>query len=266
MAIQRGPFGNGFVKRLGSTVGYKLGGGRYGISAYQPEVRNPQSLLQRVQRAKFLFLRTLAKQFTNAGLIGLEREPYAQLAQAFMSLNMPKVIMITSPSVVQVDVYETCPDIILSSGYEVSPLIVATTLDRGQLTFSVMTSKTGSENKPDGVIVVVAVDKMMGVPGYEVQLYDYGYDQQDNRRWYTSEKRVTCIWPGADVTTNAFSAYIWAYNYRYVGGKLKVGASTWGSASLLGGAAISMSSPAGVVGAYRRYSPTAFAEIANNLN
>lgn len=266
MAIQRGPFGNGFVKRLGSTVGYKLGGGRYGMSAYQPEVRNPQTLPQRVQRAKFYFLRTLAKQFTNAGLIGLEREPYAQVAQAFMSLNMPKVTMISSPSVVQVDVYETCPDIMLSSGYEVTPLVVTTALDRGELTFSVMTSKTGAENKPDGVVVVVAVDKMMGVSGYEVQLYDYGYDLQDNRRWYTSDKRVTCVWPGGDVTTMDFRAYIWAYNYRYVGGKLKLGVNTWGSASLWGGTAISMSSPAGVVGAYRRYSPTVFTEIENNLN
>ena len=263
MAIQRGPFGNGFVKRLGSTIGYKIGGGKYGISAYQPEVRNPQTIPQRVQRAKFLFLRVLAKQFTNAGLIGLEREPYATVAQAFMSLNMPKVQMINNPDVVQVDVYESCPDIILSSGYFVPPVVAVSGLRAGTLEFSVSTSRTGADEKPDGVLVVIGVDKLMGVAGYEVQLFDYAYTEQNDRRWYTPNKTVAIAYPGGDPTTYNYQAYIWAYNYRYVGGKVKLTASTFSSGSVSSAQALQMSSPANLVGAYRRYSPTHFTYVAN---
>ena len=263
MAIQRGPYGNGFVKRLGSTVGYKMGGGKYGIAAYQPEVRNPQTVAQRVQRAKFLFLRVLAKQFTNAGLIGLEREPYATVAQAFMSLNMPKVQMINNPSVVQVDVYESCPDIMLSTGYFVKPVVAVSDLRAGTLQFSVSTSRTGADEKPDGVLVVIGVDKLMGVAGYEVQLYDYSYTEQNERRWYTQNKTVAIVYPGGDPTTYNYMAYIWAYNYRYVGGKVKLTAATYDVGTISGAQTIQMASPANLVGAYRRYSPTAFFSAAN---
>lgn len=263
MAIQRGPFGNGFVKRLGSTVGYKIGGGKYGMSAYQPEVRNPQTIPQRVQRAKFSFLRTLAKQFTNAGLLGLEREPYAQVAQAFMSLNMPKVIVSGSPSVVEVDVYATCPDIVLSNGYEVAPSYNLNSLSSGVLSTEIRTLIMGGNAKPDGVIVVVGVDKMMGIAGYEAQIYDYGYTSTSGTSYTTGTKEIRVLYPGRNPETDDYSVYVWFYNYRYVGGRVKLGDGEWTAGVSQDIERIGLSSSASLVGAVRRYSPTAFFSATN---
>lgn len=263
MAIQRGPYGTGFVKKLGNTIGYKMGGGKYGMSAYQPDVRNPQTVSQRVQRAKFSFLRTLAKQFTNAGLLGLEREPYATLAQAFMSLNMPKVIVRDTASVVQVDVYETCPDMMLSNGYEVAPRYNLNTLRAGVLSTEIVTPMMGSNAKPDGVIVVVGVDKLMGVAGYEVQIYDYGYTGVSANYWSTGEKSISVLYPGYNPATDDYRVYVWFYNYRYVGGKVKIGDDRWTASVSQNVDHIGISSPASLVGAVRRYSPTAFFSAVN---
>lgn len=263
MAILRGPYGTGYVKRLGATVGQKAGNGKYKIYAYQPEVRNPQTLPQRVQRAKFSFLRTLAKQFTNAGLLGLEREPYATLAQAFMSLNMPKVVINGTASVAQVDVYETCPDIVLSNGYEVTPNYNINRLQAGVLTTEIRTPMMGSNAKPDGVIVVVGVDKLIGVAGYEVQIYDYGYTGTSANTWTTGDKTISVLLPGGNPASDSYSAYVWFYNYRYVGGKVRVGENEWAAVPRHDIDSIGISSPADLVGAVRRYSPTAFFSAAN---
>lgn len=52
MAKQRGPVASTFSGRVGNVVGAKLKGGEYVTRSYQPSVKNPNTLRQRVSRLR----------------------------------------------------------------------------------------------------------------------------------------------------------------------------------------------------------------------
>lgn len=52
MAKQRGPVASTFTGRVGNVVGAKMKGGEYVTRSYQPSVKNPNTLRQRISRAK----------------------------------------------------------------------------------------------------------------------------------------------------------------------------------------------------------------------
>lgn len=52
MAKQRGPVSSTFSGRVGNVVGAKLKGGEYVTRSYQPSVKNPNTLRQRVSRLR----------------------------------------------------------------------------------------------------------------------------------------------------------------------------------------------------------------------
>lgn len=60
-----------FTGRVGDVVGRKGTKGGIIFSAYQPDVKNPQSLAQVQQRVRFLTATALAAQFTDDALAGL---------------------------------------------------------------------------------------------------------------------------------------------------------------------------------------------------
>lgn len=63
MAKQRGPVASTFTGRVGNVVGAKMKGGEYVTRSYQPAVKNPNTLRQRVSRLRMATASQLAAKF-----------------------------------------------------------------------------------------------------------------------------------------------------------------------------------------------------------
>lgn len=70
MAKQRGPVASTFSGRVGNVVGAKLKGGEYVTRSYQPSVKNPNTLRQRVSRLRMATAAQLAAGLAPAILAG----------------------------------------------------------------------------------------------------------------------------------------------------------------------------------------------------
>lgn len=66
MAKQRGPVASTFTGRVGNVVGAKMKGGEYVTRSYQPAVKNPNTLRQRVSRLRMATASQLAAGFALA--------------------------------------------------------------------------------------------------------------------------------------------------------------------------------------------------------
>lgn len=176
MAYLRGPFGTGYVKRLGATVGQKAGNGRYRISAYQPEVFNPNTRAQAVQRCKFAFLTRLASFIGDEGLIGLERQPYTTLRSAFVSMNMPNVVVVPDSSPVQIDYSMSSDKMIVSRGILMPPTEVRAECYNGLLSLRVGTFVDANHYVPGECVAVVLVPTAFDKEGYRALVMRHVYD------------------------------------------------------------------------------------------
>lgn len=63
MAKQRGPVASTFTGRVGNVVGAKMKGGEYVTRSYQPSVKNPNTLRQRVSRLRMATASQVAAKF-----------------------------------------------------------------------------------------------------------------------------------------------------------------------------------------------------------
>lgn len=70
MAKQRGPVASTFSGRVGNVVGAKLKGGEYVTRSYQPSVKNPKTLRQRVSRLRMATAAQLAAGLAPAIIAG----------------------------------------------------------------------------------------------------------------------------------------------------------------------------------------------------
>lgn len=258
MAIQRGPYGSFFIKRLGNTVGYKKGNGEYGINAYQPNVANPRTYAQQVQRAKFSFLRTLSAGFAGDALRGLENQPYTGLPQAFMSMNMDGVELVPGLDYVKIDFMLSCANMKLSQGYLSAPVMVNKECVGGTLKLELGCYSGSDGVRPDGVIVVVGVGQMLGLPGYRFQVYDWGFEHEHGDMWLTDEQTVNMIYPDGDAVRDGYTVLIWMYNYRYVGGKVGHVVETIGVRRDHEDRFITYASEGSLIGYRKQYSATVF--------
>lgn len=228
MAILRGPFGTGYVKRLGGTVGQKAGDGKYKIYAYQPEVINPRSYGQRVQRAKFSFLGQMASMFTNAGLVGLERQPYTNLRTAFMSLNMDNVVMNAAPDDESVNVSQSAQSVILSKGYEAPPSMLPLMTVYNKLSLTVRTSYSDLSHAPDVFVGVIIIDKLIGIRDYFAQVVTATYSTKEATSATLNLSDISIDTRGLDPTQERYTVYVYGYNMRYIGSRLSAGAGGLG--------------------------------------
>lgn len=73
MAKQRGPVASTYTGRVGNVVGAKLKGGEYIARSYQPQVKNPNTLRQRVSRGKLALASAAAAVFAEAINIGFAK-------------------------------------------------------------------------------------------------------------------------------------------------------------------------------------------------
>lgn len=216
MAIQRGPYGTGFVRKLGNTVGYKIGGGRYGIAAYQPAVINPKSVKQNTQRAKFTFLQQFGALLQRGSLEGLENLGYKKVRNAFNSINIGQLTVENPGTNPKVNVDVAAPLLQLSRGYEPAPGISVGTADGTTLKVGAGTYYSDGVNRPDMVRIVIVCANAMGNVGYAAQVVDIAYTSFAGGYASTDNVEVFCETGGIDPSHNNLTYYLWAYNIRYV--------------------------------------------------
>lgn len=261
MAILRGPFGTGYVKRLGGTVGQKAGDGKYKIYAYQPEVINPRSYGQRVQRAKFIFLGKMAGIYTDAGLVGLERQPYKSVRTAFMSLNMPNVVMGTAPDDETVNVGASAEAMILSKGYEPAPSLLPMMTSYTNMRLSATTFYNGLDAAPDVFVYVILVDKGIGVADYVAQVGSIAYTSREESRARIIAQEITVRLDGIVYQGQRLTYYVYGYNMRYAGGRVGGSANTLSADPEAVQLQFELTSVARNLYSKHMYSPTTLAKV-----
>lgn len=263
MAILRGPFGTGYVGRLGANVGQKAGNGRYKIYAYQPDVRNPRTYSQRVQRAKFSFLGQMAGIYTDAGLVGLERQPYKSVRTAFMSLNMPNVVMGTAPDDETVNVGASAEAIKLSKGYEPAPQMLPMMTSYTNMKLSATTFYNGLDAAPDVFIYAIVVDKGIGVDDYVAQVGAIAYTNRDSSRARITAQDITVRLDGITYLGQRLTYYVYGYNMRYAGGRTGASANTLSADPDAAQLQFELTSVARNLYSKHLYSPTALAKVTH---
>lgn len=216
MAIQRGPFGANFTGKLGQTVGIKIGGGKYGVYAYQPTVINPKTVKQNTQRAKFTFLQQFGALLQRGSLEGLENMGYKKVRNAFNSVNIGKLTVQNPGTDPKVNVDVAAPLLQLSRGYEPMPYLGVESLDGSTLKVSAGTYYSEGVNRPDVVRIVIVCANAMGNVGYTAQVVDIAYTSFAAGIASTVSVEVFCETGGLDPSANDLTYYLWAYNIRYV--------------------------------------------------
>lgn len=216
MGIQRGPFGTGFVRKLGNTVGYKIGGGRYGIAAYQPTVINPKSVKQNTQRAKFTFLQQFGALLQRGSLEGLENMGYKKVRNAFNSVNIGQLTVENPGTNPKVNVDVAAPLLQLSRGYEPMPAVGVGSVNGSTLKITAGSFYSEGVNRPDAARIVIVCANAMGTVGYAAQVVDLTYTSFADGYASTNTVEVLCETGGIDPSHNDLTYYIWAYNIRYV--------------------------------------------------
>lgn len=238
MALLRGPFGTGYVKRLGGTVGYKAGKGRYGIYAYQPDVINPRTEPQRIQRAKFSFLTKVAAMIGDAALRGLEHQPYKTLRTAFVALNMPYVQMNTSGDPTTVNPYLTLEDMIISVGGEPVPINSLATFSQAGCKLGATARVNPGEKAPDVCRWIILCPRLMDVPGYAAQVVEAAFVSTGRDEYAATSETFTLDTYGQIIWGNRVQFFVYQYSLRYapVGNDIRYGqpsAGTIGNESVL---------------------------------
>lgn len=216
MAIQRGPFGTGFTGRMGNVVGVKLGGGKYGIYPYQPNVINPKSVKQNTQRAKFTFLQQFGALLQRGSLEGLENMGYKKVRNAFNSVNIGQLTVQNPGTNPKVNVDVAAPLLQLSRGYEPTPGISVNSSNGSTLKLTADTNYSEGFNRPDMVRIVIVCANAMGNVGYAAQVVDVAYTHFADGIASTDAVEALCETGGIDPSGNDLTYYVWAYNIRYV--------------------------------------------------
>lgn len=166
MALQRGPFGSGYIKKLGQTVGFKAGDGEYGIRAYQPMVTNPRTEAQTSQRARFNWCAKMAAVLGNEALVGLSNQREHTVRQAFSALNIDRLQMNSLINPEQVDALGSAMQIKLSMGSVVWASPVLTSSAHNVIGIHPESFYGQEANRPDELIVVAIIVERLQEEGY----------------------------------------------------------------------------------------------------
>lgn len=180
MALQRGPFGSGYIKKLGQTVGFKAGGGEYGIRAYQPEVTNPRTAAQTSQRARFNWCAKMAAVLGNEALVGLSNQRERTVRQAFSALNIDRVQMNSLINPEQIDALASAMGIKLSMGSVVMASPVLTPRAHNSIDIYPETFYGQDANRPDELLVVAVLVNRLQEEGYRAAWIRIPYTKFDN--------------------------------------------------------------------------------------
>lgn len=212
MAILRSVYGSGFVKRIGNVVGQKAGEGKYRISSYQPEVVNPRTTPQQVQRSKFSFLGKLAVIMGENALIGWSNTKYRTTQLAFISRNMPNVKMDILGDPTQVNPTLTMPAMMLSDGGLITPTLLLAGANESTVEVEAKTVYGMEGNRPTSVIIVAVCMTEVSRPGYRASVAEYDYTKEEDGEVATGTHQLPVdVGTGATPPTG-FPVVVFAYN------------------------------------------------------
>ena len=198
MAILRSAYGSGFVKRVGNVIGQKAGDGKYRISAYQPDVTNPRSTAQQVQRSKFSFLGKLAVILGNEALVGMSNTKHRTTQLAFISKNIPNVAMQVIGDPTQVDPVLTMRLLQMSDGGVVTPQLSLESVRPSTVSVTVGTPYSIDSMRPTSVVLVALCYSEMSRQGYRATVTTADYISFDDDVAKTDELKLD-IDVGTDV-------------------------------------------------------------------
>lgn len=214
MAILRSVYGSGFVKRIGNVVGQKAGDGKYRISSYQPEVVNPRTSPQQVQRSKFSFLGKLAVIMGNDAIVGWSNAKYRTAQLAFISRNMPHVLMDVLDDPTKVNPTLTMPAMQLSDGGLIQPSLSLSSGDDSSFEVEVSTAYGMETNRPTSVIIAAVCLTEVSRPGYRAAVVELDYTKTVDNVAYTRAEKVTVDVGAGETPPSGFPVVVFAYNVQ----------------------------------------------------
>lgn len=175
MAILCGPYGSGFRKRVGQTVGQYIGNGQYRISQYIDKIPNPKTAPQQIQRSKFSFLGKLAVILGNEAIVGMSNTKHRTTQLAFISKNIPNVVMQVIGDPTQVDPVLTMSHLQMSDGGVVTPRLTLESDSENAVNVIVETPYSMDSMRPTSVVLVAFCYSELARPGYRATVATADY-------------------------------------------------------------------------------------------
>lgn len=215
MGILRGPFGTGYVKRLGGTVGRKIGGGKYGVFAYQPEVTNPRTAAQTDQRAKFNFCVKMAVVFGDDALAGLYNLKYKSVRNAFTARNIANVVMSPFGGAGEVQPELSARALRISAGGVVQPSPSIEAGQDGKIEITPFTNYGIDGNRPDEMVAVAICTSEISRNGYRAAMARVPYTSfVDGEASAENFKLLVDVGSGS-APVGGFPIVVYCYNVKY---------------------------------------------------
>lgn len=214
MAILRSVYGSGFVKRVGNVVGQKAGDGEYRISAYQPNITNPKSTAQQVQRSKFSFLGKMAVILGNEALVGMSNTKHRTTQLAFISKNIANVAMQVVGEPTQVDPVLTMRLLQMSDGGVVTPQLTLMSISENRVGIIAETPYSIDSMRPTSVVFVAFCYSELSRPGYRASVIMADYTKFSDGSAYTEERQLSVDVGTGAVPAEGFPCVVLAYNVQ----------------------------------------------------
>lgn len=215
MALQRGPFGSGYIKKLGQTVGFKVGGGEYGIRTYQPDVANPRTSAQTSQRARFNWCAKMAAVLGNEALVGLSNQRENTVRQAFTALNIDRLQMDSLINPDQVDALGSAMNIKLSMGSVVWASPVLTSSAHNAIKIHPEAFYGQEANRPDEVIVVAVLVGRIQEEGYRAAWIRIPYTKFTDGIASADDVEMLVSMPMSSTQGYTQECVVYYYNVKY---------------------------------------------------
>lgn len=214
MALLRSVYGSGFVKRVGNVVGQKAGDGKYKISAYQPDITNPKSTAQQVQRSKFSFLGKLAVILGSEALVGMSNTKHRTTQLAFISKNIANVAMQVIGDPTQVDPVITMSRLQMSDGGVVTPQLTLASVSENVVSVVSETPYSIDSMRPTSVVLVAFCYSELSRQGYRASVMTADYTRFKDGRVLTEELNLNVDVGSGAVPSTGFPCVVLAYNVQ----------------------------------------------------
>ena len=214
MAILRSAYGSGFVKRVGNVVGQKAGDGKYKISAYQPDVTNPKSTSQQVQRSKFSFLGKLAVILGNEALVGMSNTKHRTTQLAFISKNIPNVVMQVIGDPTQVDPVLSMSRLQMSDGGVITPRLTLVGDSENVVSVIAETPYSIDSMRPTSVVLVTFCYSELSRPGYRATVATADYVEFVEGVARTDKLKLNVDIGAGAMPPGGFPCVVLAYNVQ----------------------------------------------------
>ena len=214
MAILCGPYGSGFRKRVGQTVGQYIGKGQYRISQYIDKIINPKTVPQQVQRSKFSFLGKLAVILGNEALVGMSNTKHRTTQLAFISKNIPNVVMQVIGDPTQVDPILSMRRLQMSDGGVVTPRLTLECVSESVVRVTATTPYSIDSMRPTSVVLVAFCYSELSRPGYRASVTTANYISFDDGSAKTDALELNVDIGAGAMPPGGFPCVVLAYNVQ----------------------------------------------------